>query len=323
MNVTKNANKKMLVLLFVVAGILITLVGIFSTIAYAKSYFIENSDILDDLQSGIVTCFFIMPLGLYLFNFGMMYRKSTLLTPSQYGDKFVCIPLAIFQIIGVLTSSYVAIKFDLVYIVVPIILLLIALLLIFVMRYSGLKPGRIARRSKKFVACTFTHSFYIDGVDVFDTKNQIGRVNKKVDLFRFKKIVGEVESVYIIKGKTTHFYVAIFPHKSGAELIYFVNLKPILYFLANDLQSVKVNVESNIDYVKEKLKDEYKFHENLAYKIEETSEGYQIEILAILYLPSFIGDLKIKTHLPLINKTCSSLEEAEQELDQFINCDIR
>ena len=316
-------NKKWLVILFALAGILIALVGAISTISYAKSFFIENSGVLDDLQSGIVTCFFIMPLGLYLFNLGMLYRKTTLLTPSQYGDKFVCIPLVIFQIIGALVSGYVAIKYDLVFIVVPIILLSIVLLLIFVMRYSGLKPGKISRRSNKFVACTFTHSFYIDGVDVFDTKNQIKRISKPINLYRFKRFVGKVDDIYVINGNTIQFYVVIFPHKSGAELIYFVNLKPILYFLANDLQSAQINIDNNIAFVKDTLKNEYKFNKNFAYKIEEVSDGYHIEIHAIMYLPSFNEDLKIKTHLPLINEVCLSLEEAEQKLEQFVNSDIR
>ena len=313
-------SKKISMITFIIGGLLLTCIGVVATILYAKSYFINDSGVLDDLQSGIVTCFFFISMGLYMISIGINLRNAQLITPLQYGDRFICIPLIIFQIIGIFISGYVAIKYDWSFIVVSIVLLIAATFLILATWTNSAKPGKILfRKSKKFVACTFTHSFYIDGVDVFDTKNQIGKINKTVKLYWFKKIVGNVKDVYIINGKTTQFYVALYQYSDSAELIYYVNEKPILYFLTNEITSIETNLSNHMAFMQEKLKDEYKFQNNLAYKIVEKDNSFQVVINAILLLPNLDKNLKIITQVTVFNKTCLTLEEAEKEIEQYLS----
>ncbi|MCH5171902.1 MAG: hypothetical protein J1F31_03620 [Erysipelotrichales bacterium] len=311
-------SKKIGMIAFVLGGLILTCIGVIATILYAKSYFIDGSGVFDDLQSCIVTCFFIIPIGLYMIGISINLRNTKLITPVHYGDRFICIPLVIFQLIGAGISGYIAIKYDLLFILTFIVLLSVVSFLIFAICNNSTKPGTIiSRKSKKFVAITHTHSFYIDGVDVFDVANQIAKINKKIRLYRLKKFVADVDCVYIINGKATQFYVALCQYKSS-ELVYFVNVKPVLHFLVNDPESLNTNISNNMEFMHEELKNEYKFQNNFAYKIVENDTGFRVTINVILLLPNLDKDLKIINQVTIFSKTCATLEEAEKEIEEFL-----
>ncbi len=324
MEETKMKSKKGCGIFFLIDGVIVMGIGLFASISYLKAYAIDNSGQLDDLQSGIVTCFFILPLGIYIFYLGLKLITSKAFNPTEYGNKAVCVPLIVINFIGIILSLYIAFKYDIAFIALSIVLILIICLLLFIMIQSLDHPGlTIKSKSRHFVALTLTKNFYIDGVDIFDRRNNVGVKTKKISLFLKKHCLGQVDQVYIIQGQTTKFYVAILEYDGIANVIYYVNFKPLMYLSFNGRENAIKNVEANKAIIKEMIvKEGYTLESEVAYKITKINEEkYHLEINEVLPFPCFKLEAKptIITHYPVCEEDFKTLEEAEQELRKIIS----
>ena len=80
-----NNNTKFIRVLFFISSLIISGVGLGVSIIYFRNYFIVKTNVLDDLQSGIITSCFIFPLGLYIFYLSLGFN-SKLSIKKKIGD---------------------------------------------------------------------------------------------------------------------------------------------------------------------------------------------------------------------------------------------
>lgn len=313
-----NNNTKFIRILFFISSLIISGVGLGVSIIYFRNYFIVKTNVLDDLQSGIITSCFIFPLGLYIFYLSLGFN-SKLSIKKKFGDLRICIPCLLLLLAGFISSIIVSIKFDLTYLFASFIFLLLILVVIFLIYFDSNHPGFVHKKSKRFYTCTYNQHFYIDGVDIYDECNYSKVVDKKVKLFYRKKFVGNSDKVILIQGTTKKFYIAIYHHDENYDLIYFLNIRTALKLTFISQEDTQRNYDENYNYTLSLIQDNYIIKDNLAFKIKKANDVYKVDVYLIFSLPQLNLNLKINPTLKMYQSEIENhtIEEANQEIDKL------
>ncbi len=311
-------NNKFIRILFFISSLIISGIGLGVSIIYFRNYFIVKTNVLDDLQSGIITSCFIFPLGLYIFYLSLGFN-SKLSIKKKYGDLRICIPCLLLTLTGLISTLIVSIKFDLTYLFASFIFLLLIFVVIFLIYFDSKHPGFVHKKSKRFYSCTYNQHFYIDGIDIYDEGNYKKEIDKKVKLFFRKKFVGISDKVILIQGTTKKFYITIYHYDENYDLIYFLNLKTALKFAISKQEDTQKNYDENYNYIVSLIQNDFIIKDCLAFKIITINDVYKVEVYLIFNLPQLDLNLKINPTLKMYQSEIehNNIEEANQEIDQL------
>lgn len=282
----KRMKENPLSILVLIGSIFLILTGFIAGGNYLYSFYYLQLAIVDDLLSGIVTLFFISSIGFtMLFFLYPLVRNRNLKSLKSYG----LIGLGVYILVGIIFSLCAAIIYDLSFLIASFIFLLYLGGIVFLLYLSSNKSGFILfKKTAKYLATAVNKEFYIDGVNIYESKNfQV--INKNISIYNNfpKKVkIAESEKIYLIKGQTREFYLVKLSLNSDVDLICLANFKSsfILSFIKNNDDLMK-NQNNYEEYVLSTLDSSFQLKNHLIYRILSRDDLFKIELYHILLMP--------------------------------------